>query len=293
MLAFVLLAVALMGIGVPTATTTLGTVSPCLPAAGESECTDADVPAPAAAAGLEVGDVLVSWNGVAATEWAAVQQAIRDGGTAPAVVVVERDGVRQELEVSPVTAERQVEGPDGAVVTQDIPVVGISPEQVLEPVGPGEFVSSFATGVVETFRIVVTFPAHLGRLVSSTFGDAEREPGVVGLVGVGRLAGEVTSTPTDFGAAGAALTLLQVLSSLNLALFAFNMVPLLPLDGGHIAGALWEAVRRRVARWRGRPDPGPVDSARLLPLTYVVAVGLVAVFVLLTIADVVDPLRLV
>ena len=66
-------------------------------------------------------------------------------------------------------------------------------------------------------------------------------------------------------------TFLGLLASLNLFLFLFNLLPVLPLDGGHIAGALYEGVRRRVAKWRGRPDPGPVDMARLLPVAYVVA----------------------
>lgn len=292
-LAFVLLAVAMIGIGLPAATTTLGTVSSCIPAAGASECTDADAPSPARAAGLEAGDVVVSWNGVAAQDWGSVQGAIRDGGTAPADVVVERDVAQVRLTVTPVVAERQVAGADGAVTTEQVPIVGISPTQTLERASVGDLGTTFVRGVGETFRVVVTLPAQLVGVVSSTFGSAERDPGVVGLIGVGRLAGEATSTPTDFGAAGAALTLLQVLSSLNLALFAFNMIPLLPLDGGHIAGALWEGLRRRIARRRGLPDPGPVDVARLLPLTYVVVVALVAVFVLLTVADIVDPLSLV
>ncbi|PWD50078.1 zinc metalloprotease [Serinibacter arcticus] len=291
-LAFVLLAVANIGIGLPAATTSLGAVSTCLPAAGAAECTDADAPSPALAAGLEVGDVIVSWNGVPASDWPTVQAAIRDGGSGPVDVVVDRGGAEVALEVTPSIVEREVLGADGEVTTAPIPVVGITPVEVLERQSLGEVGQTFVAGVGETFRIVVTLPVQLVGVVSSTFGDAEREPGVVGLIGVGRIAGEATSLDTDFGAAGSALTLLQVLSSLNLALFAFNMIPLLPLDGGHIAGALWEGLRRRIARLRGRPDPGPVDVARLLPLTYVVVIALAAMFVLLTVADIVDPLSL-
>ena len=59
-----------------------------------------------------------------------------------------------------------------------------------------------------------------------------------------------------------------------------------------MAGALWEGLRRRVAFWRGRPDPGPTDVARLLPLTYVMVAAMLVMFVLLTIADIVDPVSL-
>jgi membrane-associated protease RseP (regulator of RpoE activity) len=72
----------------------------------------------------------------------------------------------------------------------------------------------------------------------------------------------------------------------------FNFIPLLPLDGGHIAGALWEAMRRGWARLRGRPDPGYVDVARLLPIAYVVASCLLVMGLVLIVGDLVVPVRL-
>ena len=69
----------------------------------------------------------------------------------------------------------------------------------------------------------------------------------------------------------------------------FNFIPLLPLDGGHIAGALWEALRRAWAGLRGRPDPGYVDVARLLPIAYVVAACLLVMGVVLIVGDLVVP----
>ena len=85
---------------------------------------------------------------------------------------------------------------------------------------------------------------------------------------------------------------LGLLASLNMALFVFNMIPLLPLDGGHIAGALWEGLRRQVARVRHRPDPGPVDIARALPLAYGVASVLIVLSLALAYVDIVNPITL-
>ena len=85
---------------------------------------------------------------------------------------------------------------------------------------------------------------------------------------------------------------LSLLASLNIALFVFNLIPLLPLDGGHIAGALYEKVRASVARLRGRPDPGPFDIARLMPVAYVVAGLFLALSALLFVADIVNPITI-
>ena len=75
-------------------------------------------------------------------------------------------------------------------------------------------------------------------------------------------------------------------------LFVFNMVPLLPLDGGHIAGALYEGLRRQVARIRGKKVlPGPADTAKLLPVAYVVSMFLVIMSVVIIAADIFNPLN--
>ncbi|WP_240896370.1 site-2 protease family protein, partial [Rothia koreensis] len=86
--------------------------------------------------------------------------------------------------------------------------------------------------------------------------------------------------------------IVSVLGTLNFSLFVFNLIPLLPLDGGHAAGALWEGIRRLWARLRRRADPGHFDPIRLLPLTYVVAVAFMGMSVLLIAADIFDPVKI-
>ena len=98
------------------------------------------------------------------------------------------------------------------------------------------------------------------------------------------------------GARAARLPLLAMLVGLvagfNFFVGAFNLIPLLPLDGGHIAGALWEALRRGLYRLRGRPDPGYVDVAKLLPVAYVVGALMLMMGLVLIVADIVRPLHI-
>ncbi|MEI8082060.1 MAG: site-2 protease family protein, partial [Actinomycetes bacterium] len=119
-----------------------------------------------------------------------------------------------------------------------------------------------------------------------------RDPnGPVGVVGVTRISGEVAAAdavPTSWKIA----QFLGMVASLNLFLCLFNLIPLLPLDGGHAAGAIWEGIRRRIAKWRHRPDPGYVDVARALPVAYAVAFLLIGMSGLLLYADVVNPIHI-
>ena len=136
----------------------------------------------------------------------------------------------------------------------------------------------------------------LGHLPVKVWGVAKAIVGVktaaadspVSVVGGGRIAGETASAQRLPGQ-GQAGRLLVLVAGFNFFIGLFNFIPLLPLDGGHIAGALWEAIRRGIARLRGRPDPGYVDVARLLPVAYVVASFLLVMGVVLIVGDLVEP----
>jgi membrane-associated protease RseP (regulator of RpoE activity) len=110
-------------------------------------------------------------------------------------------------------------------------------------------------------------------------------------VGGGRIAGE-TASADGFPLRDKMIGLLGLVAGFNFFIGLFNFIPLLPLDGGHIAGALWEAARRGIARLRGRPDPGYVDVARLLPVAYVVASFLLVMGVVLIVGDLVVPVSI-
>lgn len=301
LIAVVLIAVVMVGFGVPAYTATLGNVQECLPAdPAATECRDTDPPAPGALAGLRPGDTVLSWGGRPVTGWDDVRAAIADAGTSPATVVVERDGQERTLTVTAATVDRPVvvdgevlTDADGEPVTEPRPFVGIGPTAALERRPLGAVPARVGEALGATVDVVLTLPQRIVAVAQAAFGQEERDPGVVGLVGVGRFAGEIASIDSErYGVAERTADMLGLLASLNLALFVFNLLPLLPLDGGHIAGALWEGLRRRVAVWRNRPDPGPVDVARLLPVTYVVVVVMVGMSLLLAYADIVRPVTL-
>ncbi|MCL3778571.1 MULTISPECIES: site-2 protease family protein [unclassified Actinomyces] len=303
-LGVLLLAVALGVVGQPGYTATVATVSACVSSdidAGAG-CTATDPVSPARAAGLEPGDRLLTWAGAPLTSWADVQAAILANGTGPSEVVVERGGQRLTLTVTAVEVERTVHdeagqpvtGEDGTVLTHPRPYAGLSPALGTVRVPAGEVAGQVASAVGQTLRAIITIPAGLYHAVLAGLGAEERSPeGLISLVGMGRIAGEVSAAGAGTGRvpfSARLYSMLSLLGSLNLALFAFNLVPLLPLDGGHVAGACWEGLRRTWARATGRPDPGYADTARMLPVGQVVFGLLILMAVLLIWVDLVAPL---
>ncbi len=301
LIAIVLYAVVLCGFGVYQYSTTLGSVSECVATdASQTECTPSDPAAPAAEAGLLPGDRLVSIDGADITSWDQASGIIRSHPGDPIEFVVDRDGERLALEVTPLLSERPVtDAPgapvvdaDGEPVTEQVGFIGVGPatEKVQQPVTavlPAVWDNSVAVG-----KIIVTLPQRLVQVAQAAFGGDERDPnGPISVVGVGRLAGEISSLDAA-PVADRAASLIQMLAALNVALFVFNLIPLLPLDGGHVAGAIWEAIRRRIAKLRGKVDPGPVDIARFIPVTLAIVAVLGISSALLIYADIVNPVTL-
>jgi len=301
-IAAVLLAVVLVGIGLPgAATTTVGMTLPCvLPvdAPADRVCTSADQPTPSAAAGLQVGDVLLSYGGFPIGTWEDFLAAVRevDGGAIP--LVVDRAGEQITLSVSPIVTERPVFdeqnrpvlGENGEIVTEPARYIGLSPTSTMERQPVSQVVPVVGTAVWETTKAMVALPVKLFDIAKAMAVGGERDPSVMGLVGVGRAAGEIAATDAPGGGlAERAVPMLLLIASLNIALFVFNLIPLLPLDGGHVAGALWEGAKRQRARLRGLPRPAPADMARMMPLAYGMFLVLTAMGVFLIVADIVRP----
>ena len=304
LISVLLMVVLVSGIGLPSVTPTVQSVSECVvPADAPADVScEGQPPAPALEAGIRPGDVLREIDGAPITRWEDVTEAVRAADDRTIEVVVERDGREIPLEATLVIDARPVLDQDGAavrdadgrLVTEEVGFLGVAGTPDLVPQSPTEVPAMAWDAFVRTGQIVVTLPVRLYEVAQAAFGSAERDPdGPLGVVGVSRLAGEVASADEPgFELREKVGTMISMLASLNMALFVFNLVPLLPLDGGHVAGALLEGIRRRIARLRGRPDPGPVDMSRMLPLTNAVALVFIVMTLLLLYADIVKPITL-
>jgi membrane-associated protease RseP (regulator of RpoE activity) len=297
-----LYAIVLCGFGVAQSSTTIGNVSACVLADSSQSktCTAEDPRAPAAAAGIKPGDRLEKINGTTITSWDQAVAIIRKSAGEKVAIVVERDGASVALSATPILNEVYVQAADGSIQkdasgtaeTTKVGFLGIgaATETVQQPITA--VLPAVGNNVARVAQIIVTLPQRLVAVANAAFGPGERDPnGPISVVGVGRIAGEIASIDTAPVASRAA-ALISLLASLNIALFVFNLIPLMPLDGGHVAGALWEGIRRQFARLFKRPDPGPVDIAKLLPLTMAVTIVLSAMSVLLIYADIVKPITL-
>jgi membrane-associated protease RseP (regulator of RpoE activity) len=298
----------LMGLPQSDPTTTVGSVSKCVvaanaPEAKQSDCAAAN--APAAIAGLQPGDRIVSIDGRPVQNWDDLVRSVEPAAGEKLTFVVDRNGRQQTLFITPV--ENRKYANDQGTQTKVAGFVGISPtmhnyyQRLSVLAVPGEIGNQIGKGVDALAR----FPQKIVSLWNTVFNGKPREvDGAVGVIGIGRLGGEFAQT-NQLDVQDKVFSLVGLLASVNLLLFFFNLLPLLPLDGGHVAGALVEAAKRGRARLRARrhgavlaADGSPthkqifVDTAQMLPVMYAVGSLLIALTLLTFYADIFKPIRL-
>ena len=284
-LAFVLLFILAAGIGLSNSnSSTVGAIDPCVPtSATAASCVSGNPQSPAAKAGLRAGDKIVAIGGTQVHNWTQLGTAIRAQrpGT-PVTVTVVRDG--RTITLHPSLAV--IHGRKGSYL-------GISPAVLFQTVGPVSAVryagSEFGQIVVGSVKALGSIPKAIPDLFaknrSSTAGG-----NVTSVVGAGEYTGQAFAAKVGWQTKVSVV--LFIVISLNIFVGLFNLLPLLPLDGGHLAVVIYETIRSWFARLRRRPDPGLVDMRKLLPLSVGVFALLVGFGVLLIMADIINPVHI-
>jgi membrane-associated protease RseP (regulator of RpoE activity) len=251
---------------------------------------------------LQPGDKILSVDGTAITSWNQLVTIIEPSAGRQLSLVVQRNGVDETIGITPVRNVKYVDA--GLKKTKVAGYLGISPVedryyQTLPITAiPGQVGSQLNLGL----HALGQYPQKIKSLFGTVFEGQKRDPnGAVGVVGIGRISGDYARSDL-LSAKDKLFTLIQLLASVNLLLFLFNLLPLLPLDGGHVAGAIVEAAKRGRARLKARSQPVGegstqtkqqifVDTAQMLPVMYAVASVLILLTLLTLYADIVKPIN--
>jgi len=293
LICFLLLWAVIGAYGTYQAQPVIATVSACVKPANATDqtCAPTDPASPAAAAGLKPGDRVLSFNGVQITSYDQLTTLIRDNLDGAARIQVMRDGTVIDLPAVH-TMVNQVADYWDPSTTVAAGFLGVTPTQELVRGGPAEVFPQMGQMIGQSVVALVKLPVSVWNVVVGMVeGQPRSDTSPMSIVGASWVAGEVVTA--DGVAWQAKLVLFaMLLASINLFLAVFNLVPLPPLDGGHIAGAIYDRLRRVAARLFGKKDPGPFDTAKLLPVAYGVTGFLLICGVALIVADIVSPLSL-
>lgn len=276
----------------------VGYIAQCaVPPYGEDAktCTPAQE-SPAKKSGLKKGDLITELNSVPTKDWDSFTRDIALLGKQPAELTVVRGDKTLTL-TAPITEIKRPTQANSKVneVTGYLGVVPVLDEEITyqNPLYTAKWMGAQTVRVFDALKYI---PPKLQNVTLAIVGVEERDPnGPISIIGGARFSGELASydspvlTETTTSKLVDMLTLVAIF---NLFLAIINFLPLLPLDGGHMIGALWEGVKRFFSRLVGRPEPKPVDIARMLPLAYVFGLTLFFMGALLIIGDIVVPISL-
>lgn len=262
-----------------------GCVAPQLTLEKMGECSG---PGPAALAGIQAGDEIVKVGDTTVSDFSAMAAAVRklDG---PVPIELKRDGRTVDVVVNVTQTERFTSADAKAPVS--VGAIGVSAPAIKAPTPYNPIAAVPATFsftgdlAVELGKSVAKIPSKMGALVKAIGGGERDKETPISVVGASIIGGETVE-------AGLWVAFWFFLAQLNFVLGAVNLVPLLPLDGGHIAVALYEKLRNKIREARGKVAAAPVNYLKLMPVTYVVIILMVGFTLLTVTADIVNPLSI-
>ena len=239
----------------------------------------------AEAAGFKAGDEILSINGNPVEDWSVDSKQIADSKGAQLRFEVLRDGEKIIINAAPAYNEEAKRYILGVVAA-----IGTERDGFLDSASQSGRATWFLTK--ESVKSLIALPTKVPQLFRQTFMNEERDPnGLVGVVGAARVSGEAVGSDKLNGNERLT-TFILLVASLNIFVGIFNLLPILPLDGGHMAVAIADEVRALFARLRKKPRPAPIDVNVLTPITGVVVVLLGILTVILVIADIFNPVSL-
>ena len=272
------------GVGTSQILPTVSQVVSCVPTG--SECAATDPVSPAKSVGIEEGDRIIGINGEK-KDWKEITPILRSSANKEVTLIVVRNN--QEIQIPVTLASRSVDGEVRGFlgIINDFGLVRQNPVAAM-----GSSISATGSIIQGSLKALIGLPAQIPALMRQTFlGEERTTDGLVGIVGVARASGETVSSG-NLTTGEKFATFLLIVASLNIFVGIFNLLPILPLDGGHMAVALYEGARRSTAKRRGKADPGPVDVEKLTPITMIVFVALAFLTLLLLFADIFNPINL-
>ena len=291
-LGFVLIVVLALGWGLPILgdKPVYASSTECVALTTDEEGTPVECsgPAPSAAAGVKVGDQILAVDGHSVADRADLVQHVQES-TGSVILTVERDGQRHDLTVPVTKVQRMVQRDGEAPTSAEVGAIGVGLSTEYTRQYDALSVWGGAVGFTgdllnETFKALLSLPSKISGLWDAVTGGERAVDSPVSVVGASVLGGEAVERgywDMFFG----------LLLSVNFFLGAFNLVPLLPLDGGHMAIAVFEKIRNTIRRWRGKIAAAPVDYYKLLPITYAVVIVMGGFMLLTLTADIVNPIK--
>ena len=288
-LGFLIIFALFFGVGTTVVTPVVAEVVPCVKAVAatsEIKCQSSDTPSPASFVGIKAGDRIISINGVPSSDWPKSVIEIRNNPGKEIVIVDQRGTQMLEFKIVPSSVTRN---------GKKVGVIGIVNKLGTQTQNPIKAtVSAYRLSqqlFTSSISSLIQLPSKVPALIRQTFFHEKRDStGLVGVVGVARVSGQ-TASDKNLSVRERLATFMLIIASLNIFVGIFNLLPILPLDGGHMALAFVDGFKRWRAKRLNRPEPAPVDIERLLPITIVVFVILAALSLLLLGADIFNPIH--